>query len=124
LSLMREVNYDLAYMFKYSERPRTYAARHLKDDVKESDKTRRLTEIIDLQGELSAKSKKNDLGKVFEVLIEGVSKKSKDHFFGRNSQNKVVVFPRLNYKVGDYVEVEILDCTSATLIGEVVPKNK
>ncbi|MGC9374969.1 MAG: tRNA (N6-isopentenyl adenosine(37)-C2)-methylthiotransferase MiaB [Bacteroidales bacterium] len=123
LSLMREVNYDLAYMFKYSERPRTYAARHLKDDVKESDKTRRLTEIIDLQGELSAKSKKKDLGKVYDVLIEGVSKKSKDHFFGRNSQNKVVVFPRLNNKVGDYAEVKIIDCTSATLIGEVATKH-
>ena len=122
LSLMKEVNYDLAFMFKYSERPRTYAARHLKDDVKESEKTRRLTEIIDLQGELSEKSKRNDLGKVFEVLVEGVSKKSKDQFFGRNSQNKVVVFPRLNYKIGDYVEVEIIDCTSATLIGEVVRK--
>ncbi|MEE4196286.1 MAG: tRNA (N6-isopentenyl adenosine(37)-C2)-methylthiotransferase MiaB [Bacteroidales bacterium] len=123
LSLMKEVNYDQAYMFKYSERPRTYAARHLKDDVKESEKTRRLTEIIDLQGELSAKSKRNDLGKVFEVLIEGVSKKSKDHYYGRTSQNKVVVFPRLNYKTGDYVEVEIIDCTSATLIGEVATKH-
>ncbi|MFP4023789.1 MAG: tRNA (N6-isopentenyl adenosine(37)-C2)-methylthiotransferase MiaB [Thiohalospira sp.] len=123
LSLMREVNYDFAYMFKYSERPNTYAARHLKDDVKETDKSRRLTEIIDLQNELSRKSKKNDLGKVFEVLIEGVSKKSKDHFFGRNSQNKVVVFPRLNYQIGDYVDVEIIDCTSATLIGEIVTKH-
>ncbi|MFO7829270.1 MAG: tRNA (N6-isopentenyl adenosine(37)-C2)-methylthiotransferase MiaB [Bacteroidales bacterium] len=120
LSLMKEVNYDFAYMFKYSERPNTYAARHLDDDVLESDKSRRLTEIIDLQNELSEKSKKEDLGKVFEVLIEGVSKKSKDHFFGRNSQNKVVVFPRLNFKIGDYVYVEIIDCTSATLIGEVV----
>jgi len=123
LSLMKEVNYDLAFMFKYSERPRTYAARHLKDDVKESEKTRRLTEIIELQSKLSEKSKRNDLGKVFEVLVEGISKKSKDHFFGRNSQNKVVVFPRLNYKVGDYVDVEIIDCTSATLIGEVAAKH-
>jgi len=123
LRLMKEVNYDLAFMFKYSERPGTYAARHLKDDVKESEKTRRLTEIIDLQNKLSEKSKREDLGKVFEVLVEGISKKSKDHFFGRNSQNKVVVFPRLNYKVGDYVEVEIIDCTSATLIGEVATKH-
>ncbi len=123
LRLMREVNYDFAYMFKYSERPNTYAARHLKDDVKETDKSNRLTEIIDLQNELSEKSKKNDLGKVFEVLIEGISKKSKDHFFGRNSQNKVVVFPRLNFQIGNYVDVEIIDCTSATLIGEIATKH-
>jgi tRNA-2-methylthio-N6-dimethylallyladenosine synthase len=120
LSLMKEVKYDFAYMFKYSERPNTYAARHLKDDIQESIKARRLTEIIDLQNELSGKSKKEDLGKIFEVLVEGYSKKSKDYLFGRTSQNKVVVFPRKNYNIGDYVNVEIIDCTSATLIGESV----
>ena len=118
---MEESKYDFAYMFKYSERPKTYAARHLKDDISEGTKTRRLTEIIDLQSKLSEKSKKADLGKVFEVLVEGVSKKSSDHLFGRNSQNKVVVFPKHNFKAGDYVFVEITECTSATLIG--IPVN-
>ncbi|HAN18780.1 MAG: tRNA (N6-isopentenyl adenosine(37)-C2)-methylthiotransferase MiaB [Bacteroidetes bacterium GWC2_33_15] len=122
INLMKEVNYDFAYMFKYSERPNTYAARHLKDDIQESIKTQRLTEIIDLQNELSEKSKKEDLGKTFEVLVEGFSKKSKDYLFGRTSQNKVVVFPRLNHTIGDYVDVEIIDCTSATLIGEPTSK--
>ncbi|MCB2197264.1 MAG: tRNA (N6-isopentenyl adenosine(37)-C2)-methylthiotransferase MiaB [Bacteroidetes bacterium] len=117
LSLMEWVNYDFAYMFKYSERPKTYAARHLKDDISEGTKTRRLTEIINLQNKLSEKSKKGDLGKVFEVLVEGVSKKSSEELFGRTSQNKVVVFPKKDFKVGDYVFVEITDCTSATLIG-------
>ena len=117
LSLMEWVNYDFAYMFKYSERPKTYAARHLKDDISEGAKTRRLTEIINLQNKLSEKSKKEDLGKVFEVLIEGISKKSSEQLFGRTSQNKVVVFPKKDFKVGDYVFVEITDCTSATLIG-------
>ncbi|MBU8891319.1 MAG: tRNA (N6-isopentenyl adenosine(37)-C2)-methylthiotransferase MiaB [Bacteroidales bacterium] len=120
LSLMTWVNYDYAFMFKYSERPKTYAARHLKDDVAEDVKSKRLTEIIELQGKLSEISKKIDLGKVFEVLVEGVSKKSEDQLFGRNSQNKVVVFPKQNYKTGDYVFVEITDCTSATLIGKPV----
>lgn len=117
LSLMEFVNYDFSYMFKYSERPKTYAARHLKDDISEGTKSRRLTEIIDLQAKLSEKSKKADLGKVFEVLVEGLSKKSSEHFFGRNSQNKVVVFPKNNFSIGDYVFVEITECTSATLIG-------
>jgi len=117
LSLMEFANYDLSYMFKYSERPKTYAARHLKDDISEGTKTRRLTEIINLQGQLSEKSKKADLGKVYEVLVEGVSKKSSEHLFGRNSQNKVVVFPKKDFKVGDYAFIEITECTSATLIG-------
>lgn len=117
LSLMEFVNYDFSYMFKYSERPKTYAARHLKDDISEGTKSKRLTEIINLQAKLSEKSKKADLGKVFEVLVEGISKKSSEHFFGRNSQNKVVVFPKDNYNIGDYVFVEITECTSATLIG-------
>jgi tRNA-2-methylthio-N6-dimethylallyladenosine synthase len=120
LSLMTWVNYDHSFMFKYSERPKTYAARHLKDDITEEIKSRRLTEIIELQGKLSEISKKIDLGKVFEVLVEGVSKKSAEHLFGRNSQNKVVVFPKQNYKTGDYVFVEITECTSATLIGEPI----
>jgi len=120
LSLMSYVNYDYAFMFKYSERPKTYAARHLKDDVPEDIKTRRLTEIIDLQGILSEKSKKEDLGKTFEVLVEGFSKKSNDELFGRNSQNKVVVFPKQDFKIGDYVFVEVTDCTPATLIGNAV----
>lgn len=117
LSLMKKSKYDFAYMFKYSERPKTYAARHLKDDVSEGTKTRRLTEIIHLQNQLSEKSKKDDVGKVFEVLVEGTSKKSSDQLFGRNSQNKVVVFPRNNFEIGEYVFIEITDCTSATLIG-------
>ncbi len=120
LSLMRWVNYDLAFMFKYSERPNTKAARKMQDDVPENIKVRRLTEIIDLQSELSARSKKEDIGKSFEVLVEGVSKKSNEQLYGRNSQNKVVVFPRKNYKIGDYVDVTIKDSTSATLIGESV----
>ncbi|HOK61603.1 tRNA (N6-isopentenyl adenosine(37)-C2)-methylthiotransferase MiaB [Tenuifilum sp.] len=120
LSIMREVGFDFAYMFKYSERPNTKAARQLKDDVPEEVKTRRLMEIIELQGKLSEQSKKSDLGKRFEVLIEGESKKSKDEFFGRTSQNKVVVFPKENHKIGEFVFVEITDCTPATLIGRIV----
>lgn len=122
LSLMEWVSYDMAYMFKYSERPKTHASRHLPDDIPESVKSERLTEIIDLQNKLSAINKKTDLGKTFEVLVEGISKKSKEHLFGRTSQNKVVVFPKNNYKIGDYVFVEIIDCTSATLIGDIVTK--
>jgi tRNA-2-methylthio-N6-dimethylallyladenosine synthase len=120
LSLMSLVNYDYAFMFKYSERPKTYASRHLKDDIDEEIKSKRLSEIIELQGTLSGKSKKADLGKTFEVLVEGVSKKSKDQLFGRNTQNKVVVFPKRDYKIGDYVFVEVTECTSATLIGNSI----
>jgi tRNA-2-methylthio-N6-dimethylallyladenosine synthase len=118
LSLMKEVVYDFAFMFKYSERPGTEAAGKLNDDVPEETKTRRLNEIIALQRELSGKSKKSDPGKVFEVLVEGTSKKSTDELYGRTSQNKVVVFQKMNYKPGDYVRVKILRYTSATLIGE------
>jgi tRNA-2-methylthio-N6-dimethylallyladenosine synthase len=117
---MDEVKFDFSFMFKYSERPNTKAARKYPDDVAEEIKSRRLTEIIDLQGKLSEESKRNDIGKSFEVLVEGESKKSSDQFFGRTSQNKVVVFPRENYKIGDYVFVEIIDCTQATLIGKIV----
>ena len=118
LSLMKLVKFDFAYMFKYSERPDTYAQKNLKDDVPDTVKSGRLTEIIELQQKLSYESNKEDLNKVFQVLIEGISKKSKEHLFGRNSQNKVVVFPRKNYKIGDYVDVMVTKCTSATLIGD------
>lgn len=120
ISLMHEVGYDFAYMFKYSERPNTKAANKFKDDVPEDVKTRRLTEIIELQGKLSEISKRKDIGKSYEVLIEGESKKSKEQFYGRTTHNKVVVFPRENYKVGDFVYVKVLDCTPATLIGNIV----
>jgi len=120
LSLMRWANYDLAYMFKYSERAGTKAARKMGDDIPETVKTRRLTEIIDLQNELSAQIKQHDIGKTFEVLVEGVSKRSKEDLYGRNSQNKVIVFPREYYKVGDFVDVEVQQATSATLIGKAV----
>jgi len=117
LSLMMEVGYDFAFMFKYSERPNTYAARKMKDDVPEKVKVRRLNEVIALQNKLSEESKEKDLGKTYEVLVEGFSKKSKKDLSGRTSQNKVVVFPAENYKIGDYVMVRIERCTSATLIG-------
>jgi tRNA-2-methylthio-N6-dimethylallyladenosine synthase len=120
LSLMRKAEFDFAYMFKYSERPKTLAQRKYEDDVPEEVKTQRLNEIIALQQELSAQSKKNDIGNVFEVLAEGVSKKSDRELFGRTSQNKVVVFPADQYKAGDYVKVKILDSTSATLLGKAV----
>ena len=107
-------------MFKYSERPNTIAAKKFKDDVPDEIKSRRLQEIIDLQQELSLESNKKDLGKEFKVLVEGASRKSKAHFSGRNSQNKVVVFPKKDFNPGDYVNVRVTDCTSATLIGEVV----
>ena len=117
LSLMEWVGYDFAYMFKYSERPGTFAAEKLRDDVPEKVKTRRLNEIIELQGRLSLESKQRDLGKTFEVLVEGTSKKSAAQLYGRNSQNAVVVFPKGDLKAGDYTRVTIRDCTSATLIG-------
>lgn len=117
LSLMREVGYEFSYMFKYSERPGTKAARTMTDDIPEQEKTRRLTEIINLQNSLSLESNRRDIGKSFEVLVEGVSKRSSEQLFGRTQQNKVVVFPRGDHKVGDYVEVTITECSSATLIG-------
>ncbi|MGC9341534.1 MAG: tRNA (N6-isopentenyl adenosine(37)-C2)-methylthiotransferase MiaB [Bacteroidales bacterium] len=120
IRLMKEVGYDFAYMFKYSERPGTRAADKFPDDVPEEVKTRRLNEIIELQNNLSFESKHKDLGKTFQVLIEGESKRSKDHYFGRNSQNKVVVFPKSIYKTGDYANVKIENHTSATLIGKPV----
>jgi len=115
LSIMREVGYYLSFMFQYSERPNTKAARHFKDDVAPEVKTRRLNEIIALQNELSLLSNQADLGKEFEVLVEGTSKRSKEELFGRTSQNKVCVFPAGEHKVGDYVKVKVVSCTSATL---------
>jgi tRNA-2-methylthio-N6-dimethylallyladenosine synthase len=120
LSLMDWAGYDFAYMFKYSERPGTKAARIFKDDVPEDVKTRRLSEVIALQNKLSARSKKEDSGKTFEVLIEGYSKRSQEFLSGRTSQNKVVVFPDNGSKKGDYVNVLIERCTSATLIGKAL----
>jgi tRNA-2-methylthio-N6-dimethylallyladenosine synthase len=119
LSLMEWACFDFAYMFKYSERPGTKAARKYKDDVPDEVKTRRLNEIIALQNRISAASKRHDVGKVFEVLVEGISKRSPDNLSGRTSQNKVVVFPKGNYSNGDYLKVLIERSTSATLIGKV-----
>ena len=119
LSLMREVGYEFAYMFKYSERPGTFASKHLPDDISEEVKTARLQEIIELQNELSMESNRRDVGKEFEILVEGTSKRRKDQLFGRNSQNKVVVFDAAEgISVGDYVRVRVVDCTPATLLGE------
>ena len=120
LSLMRECRYDSAFMFKYSERPGTYASKHLPDDVPEDVKVRRLNEMIELQNELSAESYRNDIGKVFEILVEGTSKRSKEQLFGRTEQNKVVVFDRGKHHIGDKVMVRITDSSSATLKGEEV----
>jgi tRNA-2-methylthio-N6-dimethylallyladenosine synthase len=117
LSLMRWVSYDYAFMFKYSERPDTIAAKKFDDDVPEDVKSRRLQEIITLQGEMSLANNKKDIGKTFEVLVEKVSKKSDKELAGRNSQNKMIVFPKKDYKPGDYVMVTVHDCTPATLIG-------
>ena len=120
LSLMEIVKYDFAYMFKYSERPKTLAERKFEDNVPEEVKKRRLQEIIDLQMRHSLESNQKDLGKTFKVLVEGESKKSPDQLFGRNSQNKVIVFPKEKYKKGEYVNVEVLNCTAATLIGKAI----
>lgn len=120
LSLMREVKYCFSYMFFYSERPGTLAAKRYDDDVPLETKKKRLQEIINLQNELSHKSNKRDIGKIVEVLIEGTSKKSKDDHQGRNSQNKMVIFPKENSKIGKYVNVKITACTQAVLLGEIV----
>ena len=117
LSLMEWAAYDFAYMFKYSERPGTFAAEKLSDDVPEAVKTSRLNEIITLQNRLSLESKQRDVGQTFEVLVEGVSKKSGAQLYGRTSQNKVVVFPKKDLKPGDYTQITVSSCTSATLIG-------
>ena len=120
LELFRKVGYDYAFMFKYSMRPLTYAHKRLTDNISEEEKTRRLEEIIALQQQLSLESNQRDVGKTFEVLIEGASKRSADQLFGRNSQNKVIVFPKEDYKPGEYATVTVTDCTSATLIGKAV----
>lgn len=118
LSLMREAAFDSAFMFKYSERPGTFASRHLTDDVPEEEKIRRLNEMIALQNQLSLESNKRDIGKVFEVLIEGYSKRSSEQFCGRTSQNKMCVFPKGGHKVGETVKVRIIEATTATLIAD------
>lgn len=117
LSIMREVGYSAAYMFKYSEREGTMASKHFPDDIPDEVKGRRLEEIIALQQELSMESNRQDIGKTFEVLVEGVSKRSEDEYFGRNSQNKVIIFPREDVKIGDYVNVTVQSCSTATLKG-------
>jgi tRNA-2-methylthio-N6-dimethylallyladenosine synthase len=120
LSLMEWASFDMAFMFKYSERPGTYAQNHLPDDVPEEVKLRRLNEIITLQNKLSLKNNQADIGKTFEVLVEGPSKKNKKELFGRSSQNKIIVFPNVNFRKGDLVHVIIEKSTQTTLIGRVV----
>jgi tRNA-2-methylthio-N6-dimethylallyladenosine synthase len=120
LSLMRECGYDSAFMFKYSERPGTYASKHLPDDVPEETKIRRLNELIALQNQLSAESYKKNVGKTYEVLVEGFSKRSHSQLFGRTEQYKVVVFDKGTHHIGDFVKVRITDSSSATLKGEEV----
>ncbi len=120
LSLMEEVGFDSAFMFKYSERPGTLAARTMPDNIPEEVKIDRLNRMIAVQNELSRKSNARDVGKTFDVLVEGVSKRSREQFVGRNQQNKTLVFPRGDYRVGDIVRVRVVDSSSATLIGELV----
>lgn len=120
LSLMQQCAYDAAFMFKYSERSGTYASKHLPDDVPEEVKTARLTQIIELQNKLSLESNQRTVGKTYEVLIEGVSKRSREQLFGRTEQNRVVVFPRNQHRPGEYVKVCIREVSSATLIGEII----
>jgi tRNA-2-methylthio-N6-dimethylallyladenosine synthase len=122
LQLMEEVRFDTSFMFKFSMRPGTYAADHFEDDVPEDVKSRRLEEIIRLQNRLSLESNRRDIGRIVEVLAEGVSKKKKQEYFGRSSENKVVVFPNTGIEIGDFVRVKVLDCTQTTLIGEVEGK--
>lgn len=120
LSLMRACGYDSAFMFKYSERPGTYASKHLPDDVLEEIKIRRLNEIIEVQNQLSAESNRRCIGQTFEVLVDGFSKRSREQLCGRTEQNKTVVFERGNHRIGDFVKVTILEASSATLIGKAV----
>ena len=119
LSLMREVGFDTAFMFKYSERPGTYAQKHLPDNIAEEEKVRRLNEIIALQNELSLASNRREIGKTVEVLVEGFSKRSHDDMFGRTSQYKTVVFPRAGRHIGELVQVRVLEASAATLRGEI-----
>ena len=120
LSLMREVGFDTAFMFKYSERPGTFAQKNLPDNISEEEKVRRLNEIITLQNQLSLESNKRDIGKSFEILVEGYSKRSHEDMYGRTSQYKTVIIPRKGRHIGELVNVRILSCTAATLIGEVI----
>jgi tRNA-2-methylthio-N6-dimethylallyladenosine synthase len=120
LSLMREVGFDMAFMFKYSERPGTFAAKNLPDNISEEIKLQRLAEIIDLQNILSNESNQRDIGKIFDVLVEGFSKRSKEQLFGRTSQNKVMIFPRVGRKIGETIKVKVTSASSATLFGDVV----
>ena len=122
LSLMREVGFDTAFMFEYSERPGTYAQKHLPDNIAEEEKVRRLNEIIALQNELSLASNQREIGKTVEVLVEGFSKRSHEDMFGRTSQYKTVVFPRAGRHIGELVQVRVLEATAATLRGEIVEK--
>jgi len=123
LSLMREVGFDAAFMFKYSERPGTYAAEHLTDDVPEDVKIRRLQGMIDLQNQLSEASNRRDIGKTVVALIEGFSKRSREQLFGRTEQNKIVIFDKGAHRIGEYVTLRIVEATSATLFGEEIVKN-
>ncbi|MBC9912841.1 tRNA (N6-isopentenyl adenosine(37)-C2)-methylthiotransferase MiaB [Chitinophaga varians] len=120
MDIMRFAAYDLAYMYFYSERPGTLAQRRYQDDIPEDVKKRRLAEVVELHRQQSERSMKNDVGKTFKVLVEGTSKRSEEHLFGRNDQNKVIVFPRENFKKGEYVMVKVDSCTSGTLIGNAV----
>ena len=120
LSLMREVGFDTAFMFKYSERPGTFAQKNLPDNISEEEKVRRLNEIITLQNQLSLESNRRDIGKTFEILVEGYSKRSHEDMYGRTNQYKTVIIPRKGRHIGELVNVRILSCTAATLIGEVI----
>jgi tRNA-2-methylthio-N6-dimethylallyladenosine synthase len=119
LSLVREVGYDSAFMFKYSERPGTFASKHLPDNVPENVKIARLNELIHLQNEKSAEANRRDVGKTFDVLIEGFSKRSHEQLCGRNEQNKMIVFDRGAHHIGETVKVTVTDSTSATLLGKL-----
>jgi len=123
LEVMELAGFDFAYMFKYSEREGTLAAKKFANNIPEALKSKRLQNVIRLQQKLSLQSNKNDIGKIFEVLVEGKSKRSHDHLSGRNSQNKVVVFPSAGFKPGDYVKVRITSCSTATLKGEILARN-
>jgi len=121
LDLFRRVRYDYAYMFKYSLRPDTYAARHLADDIPDAVKGRRLEELIALQGQIALENNRLEVGRDYEVLVEGESHRSKERLFGRNSQNKVIVFDRRDARPGEYRRVRVTDCTAATLLGDLIP---
>ncbi len=117
IELMKWARFDLAYMFKYSERPGTFAYKNLEDNISEDVKSRRLSEMITLQNQISLENNQNDIGKVFEVLIEGISKRSEQDVYGRTSQNKVIVFPKGDFELGDFANVKVNSCTKATLVG-------